>query len=260
MSAKMILLAAGMGTRLLPYTENRPKCMVEFNEKPILKYTLEAARECGLTDISVVTGYKEEVIQDEGLKKYYNPNFATTNMVNSLFCALSELNDEQDIIISYSDIIYNSKLLQELLDSRDKLTIVVDKKWEKLWRLRLGDNILSDAETLKLNENGHITELGKKTDSLDNINGQYIGLLKISKTSINKIVEYYSNLNRDIHYDGKNFDNMYMTSFLQNIIDNLISAKALLTNGGWIEIDSVDDLDSYNSNKPFIDKYLAREV
>jgi L-glutamine-phosphate cytidylyltransferase len=260
MSTKMIILAAGMGTRLHPYTEDRPKCMVEFNEKPIIEYILEAASECGLTDISVVTGYKEESIQDDGFKKYHNPNFATTNMVNSLFCALSELNDEQDIIISYSDIIYNSKLLQELIDSKDDLTIVVDKKWEKLWRLRLGDNILSDAETLKLNESGHITELGKKTDSLDNINGQYIGLLKISKTSINKIVDYYSNLNRDILYDGKDFDNMYMTSFVQNIIDNLISAKALMTNGGWIEIDSVADLDSYNSNKPFIIKYLRREV
>lgn len=51
-----------------------------------------------------------------------------------------------------------------------------------------------------------------------------------------------------VSYDGQAYDNMYMTSLIQMIIDNLIDVKPVFINGGWIEIDSVEDMENYNRN------------
>ena len=70
------------------------------------------------------------------------------------------------------------------------------------------ENPLDDAETLKIYK-GNIIEIGKKTNTYKDIEGQYIGLIKISKKILKKIIKFYDNLDRNSLYDGKNFDNMY---------------------------------------------------
>lgn len=246
---KMIILAAGEGTRLRPLTENMPKCMVKFKGKPIIEYILEVACNSGITDVTIVDGYKSNVLQkhlkNKGVNFLTNEKYETTNMLSSLFCAKKIMND--DIIISYADIIYKKEILESLIASKDFFNVVIDKEWKKLWSLRMEDP-LSDLETLKIKDN-KIIELGKKTKSYDNIEGQYIGLIKISKKVIDKVVKYYENLNRSLIYDGKDFNNMYMTSFIQMIIDNLMDVNPIFTRGGWIEIDSIEDLNAYNKTE-----------
>ena len=163
-------------------------------------------------------------------------------MVSTLFSAEDFLDD--DIIISYADIIYGEDILKELMKSDESFGVVVDKEWQKLWSVRM-ENPLDDAETLKVKD-GKIIELGKQPNSYNDIEGQYIGLIKISKGSINKVKDYYNSLDRNKIYDGKNFDNMYMTSFIQMVIDNLLDVKPIYINGGWIEVDSVEDLKQYH--------------
>ena len=102
-------------------------------------------------------------------------------------------------------------------------------------------------ESMIIDEQGYITELGKKVTDKEEIHSQYIGLIKISKSVIRSIREFYYSLDRNKLYDGKDFNNMYMTSFIQQIIDNLQSLKALRINGGWLEIDSVEDLRAYEN-------------
>ena len=163
-------------------------------------------------------------------------------MVVSLFCAENELND--DIIISYADIIYEKNVLKKLMEDSSDLAVVVDKDWERLWRVRM-DDPLSDAETLKVNEQGNISELGKKPNSINDIQGQYMGLIKIKKNILKDIVAYYHSLDKNAIYDTKTFDNMFMTSFLQMIIHHRHPIKPIFINGGWLEIDSVEDLERY---------------
>ena len=104
------------------------------------------------------------------------------------------------------------------------------------------ENPLDDAETMKLHQDLSITELGKRADSYDDIEGQYIGLIKISRRAISSVKNYYHSLDNNALYDGQSFDNMYMTSFLQLIINNLMPINAVLIEGGWLEVDSKDDL------------------
>ena len=245
----MIILAAGEGTRLRPLTENIPKCMVKFKGKPIIEYILEAAYNSGINDVTIVDGYKSDVLQkhlrSEEVNFITNKKYKTTNMMFSLFCAKKIMND--DIIISYSDIIYKKEILESLIASKYFFNVVIDKDWKKLWSLRMEDP-LSDLETLKIKDN-KIIELGKKTNSYDNIEGQYIGLIKISKEVIKKVIRYYENLNKLVLYDGKDYANMYLTTFIQMIIDNLMDVNPISTRGGWIEIDSIEDLNAYNKTE-----------
>jgi len=242
---RMIILAAGQGTRLRPLTNDKPKCMVDYNQKPIIDSILEAASSCNLSDIVIVNGYKKEVLEyhlkDKDINFITNYDYDKTNMVSTLFCAKDFMND--DVIISYADIVYKKEILDKLIASEDDFSVVVDKDWKRLWGARM-ENPLEDAETLKI-KNGYIYELGKKPENYEDIEGQYIGLVKISKNIIEKVVRYYEGLDKNGLYDGKDFANMFMTSLIQMIADDLVNVKPIYINGGWIEIDSIDDLKSY---------------
>ena len=239
---KLLILAAGQGKRLMPLTENKPKCMVEYNGKAIIDYIIDTAKNYGIKDVAIISGYKGEVLErylkEKKLIFYRNQKYSSTNMVSTLFCA-KEFMDE-DLIISYSDIVYKQDVLKKIIESKDDFSLIIDRKWKELWLKRM-DNPLHDAETLKI-RNGNIVEIGKKPRNYDDIQGQYVGLIKISKNIIEEVKQFYESLDKNIKYDGQNFENMYMTSFIQKIIDNLISVKPVFIDGGWVEIDSVNDL------------------
>ena len=242
---RMIILAAGQGTRLRPLTNNKPKCMVEYKKKPIIDYIIDAAHDCSISDLVIVNGYKKEVLENylknKDISFVTNIDYDNTNMVSTLFSAKDFMND--DLIISYADIIYKKEVLDKLIESKDDFSVVVDKDWKQLWMARM-ENPLEDAETLKI-KNGYIYEIGKKPKSYKDIEGQYIGLVKISKNMVRKVIKYYESLDKNALYDGKNFQNMYMTSLIQTISDNLVNVKPVYINGGWLEIDCIDDLESY---------------
>lgn len=238
----MLIVAAGQGTRLRPLTNEIPKCMVKYKNKSIINYILETTKSCGIKDIGIINGYKHQVLENylksEKVDFFTNKNYDKTNMVSSLFCAEKFMND--DLIISYADIIYKKDILEKLINAKNNFSVIVDRKWKELWSLRM-ENPLDDAETLKI-KNGNIIEIGKKAYSYNDIEGQYIGLFKISKKIVNKVIKFYHNLNKEGSYDGKNFENMFMTSFIQMIVDNLLNVTPIFIDGGWIEIDSLDDL------------------
>lgn len=236
---RAIILAAGSGQRLRPLTNDRPKCLVPYKGKPILQHLLGTFAQCDISDIVVVGGHRHETLDSFGVRKYINPDYASTNMVHTLFCAEGEL--QGDVIISYSDIVYGPRVLRSLIESSEAVSVVVDKNWRALWNQRMADP-LQDAETLKLDDTGHIRELGRKPQSYEEIAAQYIGLIKFSRAAIEPIRTFYHSLDRSSHYEGKPFQQMYMTTFIQLIIDRLMPVKAVEISGGWTEIDSPDDL------------------
>jgi len=131
-----------------------------------------------------------------------------------------------------------------LMASTADVAVVVDKDWKKLWELRMSDP-LADAETMKIDAQGFITELGKKPKGYEDIQGQYMGLIKFSGKMLSRIKSFYHGLDKQAIYDGKTFDSMFMTSFLQLIIDRLSPIQAVLVHGGWLEIDTLQDIKAY---------------
>ena len=230
-----------MGSRLLPLTKNRPKCMVELLGKHLLFHQLEILRKNNINDIIVVTGYLNEKIVADGIKKINNPKYNSTNMVYSLFCAEEIMSSDEDLLVIYGDIVYNDKVIKEVKNCNYDISVVVDIFWKKYWSARM-NNPLSDAETLKIDDNGNIFELGKKPNSFDEIEGQYIGMIKLKKSFIETFKDYYKDLDKNELYDNNDFENMYMTSFLDLITKKLKPIKPIFIKNGWIEIDTPDDL------------------
>ncbi len=250
---KIIILAAGQGTRLRPYTDTMPKGMVEVCGKPILDYQMELFEKAGITDIIIVTGYKQEKINYNVAKKVINKDFMTTNMVSSLFCAKDLFDD--DLIISYGDIIYSEDVLNKIIEAEGDFSVIVDKNWKKLWELRMEDP-LADAESMKIKD-GKIVELGKKAKNVEDIEGQYIGLMKISKSFLPEMISFYNSMDRSKEYDGKDFDNMFMTSLIQMIIDKYRNVTPVYIQGEWVEVDSVSDLEIYSSSN-YVQEHVTK--
>jgi L-glutamine-phosphate cytidylyltransferase len=243
---RALILAAGQGTRLRPLTNNKPKCMVPLLGTPLLQRQIDTLKACGVHDIHVAAGYRADQIQACGVPITINKNFASTNMVETLFCALPFVEQEGDLIISYGDIVYHKSNLEAVLSCKEEIGIMVDSHWLQYWKLRLEDP-LEDAETLILDENNYVKELGKKPQSYENIQGQYTGLIKVSSKSIPAFVKCYQALDRSQSYDGREFQQMYMTSFLQSLIDIGWKVKAVQVQNGWLEVDSCEDLKLYES-------------
>ena len=238
---KVILLVAGEGKRLRPFTLDRPKCMVEIDDVSLLDYQLGILKSEGLVNVVMIGGYKSEMLIRNGVKFKNNPRWYETNMVWTLFCAEDEL--EGDVIVSYGDIVYSRNILKELLNSTADIAVTIDKDWESYWRAR-NDNPLDDAETLKLGKDGLIIEIGKKPKSLDEIEGQYMGLMKFSAAGIRQIKSVYHDAQKSGKLLGKPTENAYMTDLLQAIIQTGKPISSVPIQGNWIEVDTVEDLQS----------------
>ena len=241
---KAVLLCAGQGTRLRPFTNDRPKCLVELRGRSLLDYQLAVMRECGIEKIAIVTGYRSDRLDSYSVVKYKNERYQNTNMVYSLFCAAPEFED--DVIISYSDIVYEPRILRAVMESSLAFAVAIDLGWSKLWEWR-GEDPLSTAETLKMDSDGRILEIGRKPLSLGEIEGQYLGLIKIGKDAWPRVIDFYRNMDRDAEYDGKDFDNMYMTSFIQAVADCLMPVYSVPIEHGWVEVDTCQDLRNYEN-------------
>ncbi len=116
---KVIILAAGQGTRLRPLTDNKPKCMVAVNGRSIIERQLDTMHACGIQDedITIVCGYCSDVLKnklkDTNIHFIVNEQYDSTNMVCSLMYARNLMETEEDIIISYGDIIYEEDVLKK---------------------------------------------------------------------------------------------------------------------------------------------------
>lgn len=136
------------------------------------------------------------------------------------------------------------KNLEITMDTPGDVVVMVDDGWVDLWSLR-NEDPLNDAETLKYGVNGQIIELGKKPKSLDDIKGQYTGLVKISYNKISELISFYDQLDHSLLYEGRAFKQMYMTCFLQLLINAGWMVMPANVNHGWLEVDTVEDINLY---------------
>lgn len=243
---KAIILAAGQGTRLKKYTENLPKGMLCFDGKTIIERQIELYRACGIDKIIVVRGFAAEKIDYSDVTYYTNQDFANTNMVESLLAAKSEF--DSDMIVSYSDILFEKRLLKKMMAAEEDFAVAVDDNWEEYWKMRYG-KVDFDTESLSIDENDHITELGLENPDLDQIDARYIGLLKFSAkglADIQNIMEqaYHDFGDEPWQQSGKPVRKAYMTDLLNALIEAGRQVKAVHFNNGWIEFDTNEDYEN----------------
>ena len=232
---KAIILAAGRGSRMKDLTDERPKCLVELRGKALLDWQLEALRAAHVTEIAIVTGYKRELLANRGLIEFHNARWAETNMVSSLVCAQDWL-EAEPCIVSYSDIFYGPEAVQSLMTCAASLAVTYDPNWLELWTQRFGNPLL-DAETFRLTPENNLVEIGNKPTSVDEVQGQYMGLLRFTPEGWAELQRIRSGLT------SEQCDKMHMTGTLQKVIEaRRIAITAVPYNGKWGEVDSAEDL------------------
>lgn len=239
---KAFILAAGQGTRLSKYTENLPKAMLHFGGMTLLQRQILTLRQAGIMDIHVIKGFEQEKIVYPGINYYVNKNYANTNMVASLFCAEEEL--EGDIIVTYGDIIYETPLLEKMVNCDADIAVAVDSNWDDYWRMRYG-TINFDTESLKT-DNGRIVELGRENPPAEDMEKRYIGIIKFSSEGVKALKEVWNKYKDEYKekpwkLSGKSIMKAYMTDMLQALIDEGYDVKAVEHVNGWLEFDTNED-------------------
>jgi choline kinase len=235
---RAIILAAGRGSRLGHLGDDRPKCFVELEGKPLIERQIAALRRGGVDEIGVVRGYRAEMIDFPGLSYFANERWAETNMVMSLAAASAWLRSGP-VIASYADIFYRSELVRGLACAAGQLVVSYDRAWRHLWSRRFADP-LADAETFRIDAAGRLLEIGGKTTRIEDIEGQYMGLLKFSPPAWNIVEALLNRLDPQIR------DRLDMTSLLRRLIQgNELSVDTFATEGQWGEIDNPEDAALY---------------
>ncbi|WP_214414767.1 phosphocholine cytidylyltransferase family protein [Sphaerisporangium fuscum] len=230
---KAIILSAGRGSRLGPATEDRPKCLVRISGRSLLDRQTAALRAGGAHDIAIVVGWRRESMADCGLPTFVNEDWATTSMVETLACAASWLKREP-VIVSYGDIVYSAATVRALAASRTPIAVSYDPGWRALWEQRF-DDPLTDAETFELGPGGLLRDIGGRPDSAENVEGQYMGLLRLTPDGWHELD----------HCRSEGAPPAHMTGLLQRVVRaGRMPIAAVPVVGPWYEFDHPADLDT----------------
>lgn len=230
----------------MPLTQDRPKGMVALEGRPLLRRQIEVLRGAGIDDITLVGGYLIERLDELGCRVLSNPAFSTTNMVESLMVARELFDGAADVLMCYGDIVYEPRVLSAALSQHGDVVVTADRGWRTLWSARMED-YASDVESFRLGADGRVAELGRRPGSLDEVQAQYIGLVRFPAAVHSRLLALYDGLDRKGTFDGQPFARMYMTSFVQQMIDAGWNVRPALIEHGWLEVDSVEDLRRYRA-------------
>ena len=240
---RAIILAAGQGSRLRPLTDDIPKALTPLFGRPLVEHQLKTLRDAGIESIGIVGGYRADRLETLGIPVILNPDFETTNMVASLAQAADFLQADAadtDVVVAYGDIAYEPRNLAAVLgSSKGDIAVMIDTAWRDLWEARF-DDPLSDAETLVM-DGDRIVELGRKPEDYSRIEGQFTGLMRIAPGKFAELTAAYHAL------PAGERSGMYMTDFLQGLIDGGWDVRAAKVASGWLEVDTVEDHAIYHS-------------
>ena len=241
-NCKALIIAAGLGSRLKKHTENLPKCMLDFGGKTLLQRQLESYKQNGIKNISLVRGYKKEKINYKDIKYFENKDYKNNNILNSIFYAEKVING--NIIISYSDILFDKSVVERTLKSDHDISVVVDIDWRGYYVGRK-DHPISEAENVIFNSNNEVEKIGKINTGNQEVHGEFIGMIKLSNRGTEIFKEHFHRLKK-IYWNkpfqrAKIFQKAYLTDFIQELVDIGIKVHCVIIESGWKEIDTVED-------------------
>jgi len=166
---KAVILSAGKGSRLLPLTAERPKCLIDLNGRSLLEWQLDALQGAGVDDIVVVTGFAEETVAEVaarriGVRTLFNPFYHVADNLGSVWMARAEL--DRDTLLLNGDTLISPRLLARVLEaSLGPIAVTVDEKESY------------DADDMKVLRDGdRLRRIGKALEA-GQYNAESIGLI-----------------------------------------------------------------------------------
>ena len=239
---KALIIAAGLGSRLKKHTAQLPKCMLDFGGKTLLQRQLISYKENGINDISLVRGYKKNKINYKGIKYFTNNDYKNNNILNSLFYAEKIVNG--NIIISYSDILFEPHVVKRAIESIHDISIVVDIDWRGYYVNRK-DHPLTEAENVIFNSDNEVLKIGKINTGKNDVHGEFIGMIKLSNKGAELFKSHFHRCKK-LYWNkpfqrAKIFQKAYLTDMIQELVDVGLKVNCVIIEKGWKEIDTVED-------------------
>ena len=235
-----IILAASRGDELRELTEDKPKTMVHIQGMSILSHIVDAYNAVSVKNITVVRGYKKEVVNLPNLTYVDNEEFADTGELDSLLKALRSKNGKfQDTIISYGDVLFHQYIPQALFQEPDDFVMFVDSQWEgreSYARLDGFTECRLPNSRQAFHSKVYLKHIGKDIPK-DSIHGVCMGFLKVSSKNCQQVQEILECLLAD-PANGK----AVMSQLYQELLRRDFPIRVLYTIGHWLDINSLDDI------------------
>ena len=230
--ATALLLAAGIGSRLRPLTENQPKCLTEVDGISILERLVYCLGQQGVERLVVVVGHLEHRIREflgeqrDGVSIEYvvNPQYRTTNNLYSLWLAREVI--QEPFLLVESDVLFQPSLLADLLQP-DRIAVSSMRLWMNGSTVTV--DLFQSVRAFQLGEEHPTEELRYKT----------VNICSLSLKSWRRII---LELERQVAEGHVN--RFYESVFAEMVADGRLSFQAVFFDpGSWYEIDTPQDLD-----------------
>lgn len=229
---KAIILSAGQGKRLLPMTATMPKCLLEIQGKTIIEWQIDELYKCGVDQVTVVTGYGADKLEDllqrrygpQRVQTHYSPDYATTDNLVSCWKVRDQMTDE--FILLNGDTLFEAAVVKSLLKSPvSPITVTVNHK------------DIYDADDMKVSmEGSRLTRVGKDIPN-ENIHGESIGMILFRDTG----PAIFKNSLENAMEDTRVVRRWYLS-----VINGIAQEKTVLTCSirglAWCEVDYPADL------------------
>jgi len=229
---KAIILSAGQGGRLLPLTETLPKCLLSLGDRTIIEHQIDNLRECGVTDVAVVTGFAAGAVEAAvatlvpAPRCVFNPFFNVADNLASCWMARHEMQDE--FMILNGDTVFEAAVCRKLLDAdQAPVTLAIDQKPEY------------DSDDMKVRLDGKkLLEVGKSLEP-DNIDGESIGMMRFNAEGANRFVATLDQIMRT-----PNSLSWWYLKAIGILAEHDLVQTELITGLKWGEVDFVQDLEN----------------
>jgi len=238
----VIIIAAGSGERISDDIKNTPKSLISVNNKPIIEYQIDILKRMKLDHIIVITGPNNEKFELKNIQYIKDANYNKHDILGSLMEAKDYI--KNDVLILYSDIIFETKIIEKILNSKSDISIAVDMNWEKRYENR-SEHPKTEAENVLLNEEKNIIQIKKNIQNEKNLIGEFLGIMKLSANGSRIFVKKYEELlknNKDDFHEASSVLKAYLTDMIQELVDSHIHVEPVFVSGKWCEIDTMQDL------------------
>jgi phosphoenolpyruvate phosphomutase len=235
-SRAAVVLAASRGRGLEAITTDRPKVMLPIAGKPLLRWLIDGFKKEGINDITVVGGYRADVIETAGIKLVVNERHAETSELASLACAVDAL--ESDTVISYGDLLFRSYVLRDLVESKAEFSVIVDSLptgasnrtvRDFVYCSRGDDRGLFGTQVLL----EHVTSA---RDATRETHGRWIGMVNVSRRGLVKLKSALAELRA-----RADFDALDMPALLNSLIAHGAAIEVLYVHGHWRGVNDLED-------------------
>ena len=244
-----IIIAAGLGKRISKDVKSTPKSLINVNDKPIINYQIDILKKLGIKKIIVITGKFSEKFDIKNINYVHDVDHEKHDILGSLMEARKFL--KNDVLVMYSDIIFDLKILKQILNSNSEISIAVDLDWEKNYVNR-NDHPKSEAENVLLDSNNNILQIKKNIQDKKCRIGEFLGIMKFSNNGCKIFIKKYDDALKKYNNSFQNSNSIlkaYLTDMIQELIDCKIKVVPVFISGKWCEIDTLEDLK--NAEKKF---------